>query len=116
MSCNATIGKFVVCFSLFAASAPSAFAATVTKAPVGTDLTAGASWLAPFISSGSNDMATWSGSVLGVGLTLGSSKQRSAISGSGAASDIAVSGVVNAVANSGYTPVTWGNLAKGYAR
>lgn len=116
MSCNATIAKFVVCFSFFAVSAPSAFAATVTKAPTGTDLTAGASWLAPSIPLGSNDMAAWSDSALGAGLTLGSSKQWSAISGSGAASDIAISGAVNAVANSGYTPVTWGNLAKGYAR
>jgi hypothetical protein len=115
MSCNATIAKFVVCFSLFAVSAPSAFAATVTKVPTGTDLTAGASWLAPFIPPDPNDTATWSGPALGSGLTLGSSKQWSAISVSGAASDIAISGAVNAVANSGYTPVTWGNLAKGYA-
>lgn len=115
MSCNATIAKFVACFSLFAVSAPSAFAATVTKAPTGTDLTAGASWLGG-AAPGTTDTATWSGSVLGAGLTLGSSKQGAAISVSGAASDIAISGAVNVLANSGYTPVTWGNLAKGYAR
>jgi hypothetical protein len=83
MSCNNTIAGFVVCFSLLAARAPSIFAANITKATTGTDLTAGASW--------TNGMAPGSG-------------------------DIAVSGAVNAVANSGYTPATWGNLAKGYAR
>jgi autotransporter-associated beta strand protein len=65
-------------------------AAPVTKSATGTDLTDGASWggTAP----GSGDIATWTGSSLGAGLTLGSSRSWSGIHVAGAASAIGVTG------------------------
>jgi autotransporter-associated beta strand protein len=65
-------------------------AAPITKSATGTDLTAGASWggTAP----GSGDIATWTGTSLGAGLTLGSSRSWSGISVAGAASAIGVTG------------------------
>ncbi len=73
------------------ALAPSAApAATITKAATGTDLTAGASWggTAP----GSGDIAAWSSTSLGAGLTLGSPRSWSGISVTGAAGAIGVTG------------------------
>lgn len=73
------------------ALAPSAApAATITKAATRTDLTAGASWggTAP----GSGDVATWTGSSLGAGLTLGTSSSWGGISVTSAASAIGVTG------------------------
>ena len=76
--------------ALFAFIATSSQAAPVTKSATGTDLTAGASWggTAP----GSGDVATWTGTSLGAGLTLGSSRSWSGISVAGAASAIGVTG------------------------
>jgi len=67
-----------------------AAAGIVTKGGTGTDLTAGASWggTAP----GSSDVATWTGSSLGTGLTLGSSSTWGGISVSGALTDIGITG------------------------
>jgi autotransporter-associated beta strand protein len=65
-------------------------ATPITKAATGTDLTAGASWggTAP----GSGDIATWAGTSLGAGLTLGTSRSWSGISVASAASAIDVTG------------------------
>ncbi len=95
MSRRTTIARFVVCFGLLAASAPFAFAATITKGNYGTELTVGANWTG-YTAPGPNDTATWSGSSLGAGLTLSSIPNPgttwSAINVLGAASDISISG------------------------
>ena len=52
-------------------SAPSAFAANLTKAATGTDLTAGASWSGA-AAPGTSDVALWDTGSLGTGLTLNS--------------------------------------------
>ncbi|MCF7731598.1 MAG: Ig-like domain repeat protein [Akkermansiaceae bacterium] len=65
-------------------------AAPITKAATGTDLTAGASWGGTAPASG--DVATWTSTSLGAGLTLGSSRSWSGISVAGAASAIDVTG------------------------
>ena len=74
-------------------------AATITKAATGTDLTAGASWggTAP----GSGDVATWSSTSLGAGLTLGTSSSWGGISVASAASVIAVAGAGTLTLGSG---------------
>jgi autotransporter-associated beta strand protein len=71
--------------------APSLPAAVVTKSATGTDLTAGASWggAAP----GAGDTATWLGSSLGVGLTLGSDVTWGAVDVEGALTAVGISGV-----------------------
>lgn len=68
----------------------SSQAATITKAITGTDLADGASWggSAPTAA----DTATWSGSSLGAGLTLGSAATWQGLTVTGAASDIDVTG------------------------
>jgi fibronectin-binding autotransporter adhesin len=65
-------------------------AAPVTKSATGTDLTDAASWggTAP----GPGDIATWTGTSLGAGLTLGSASSWSGISVAGAQSAIGVTG------------------------
>ncbi len=82
------------------ALAPSAApAATIIKAATGTDLTAGASWggTAP----GSGDVATWTGSSLGAGLTLGTSSSWGGISVTSAVSAIGVTGAGTLTLGSG---------------
>lgn len=64
---------------------------TITKAPAGTDLTAGASWTGG-VAPASGNMATWDSTSLGTGLTIGSSISWLGISAPSAASDIAISG------------------------
>ena len=87
--------KIPFLMGLLALCAPLVFdlpaqGATVTKAGTGTDLADGASWggSAP---SGS-DIAAWSGSSLGAGLTLGTGASWQGINVTGATSDISVSG------------------------
>ena len=82
-------------------TAPLAFGANLTKATTGTDLTAGASWVGS-VAPGSNDVAIWSGSSLGAGLTLGSSLSWQGINVAAAASNIGVTGAgVLTLGNSG---------------
>lgn len=71
--------------------AGSAQAAALTKADTGSDLNDPASWTEAATPTG-NDVATWSGSALGAGLTLGIDTNWFGISVSGAASDIDISG------------------------
>ncbi len=65
-------------------------AATVTKAPTGTDLTDGASWSGTAPTA--TDTATWTATSLGAGLTLGSAASWQGIAVSAAASNIDITG------------------------
>ena len=96
----ARIGSAII--SLTAVFAvPTAGAATITKATTGTDLTAGASWVGGS-APGAGDVAAWSGSSLGAGLTLGSSQSWQGISVAAAASNIGVTGAgILTLGNSG---------------
>ncbi|HTL73532.1 MAG TPA: autotransporter-associated beta strand repeat-containing protein [bacterium] len=64
---------------------------TVIKAASGTDLTAGASWTGS-VAPASGNIATWTGTSLGTGLTIGSSISWLGISAPSAVSDIAITG------------------------
>ena len=64
------LGLLAVLFVLFY-NLPPAFAANITKATTGTDLTAGANWTGA-AAPGSSDVATWDTGSLGAGLTLNS--------------------------------------------
>ncbi|HEX9047778.1 MAG TPA: autotransporter-associated beta strand repeat-containing protein, partial [Verrucomicrobiae bacterium] len=77
--------------SAMALAVPLAYAGNITKAGTGTDLTAGASWTGG-TAPGGLDVATWSSSSLGAGLTLGSAKTWGGISITAALTDIAVTG------------------------
>ncbi len=66
-------------------------AALIHKSASGTDLTAGTSWVGG-IAPGTSDIAEWSGSAWGAGLTLASSVSWGGIRVAGAASDINVTG------------------------
>ncbi|MCU0780449.1 MAG: autotransporter-associated beta strand repeat-containing protein, partial [Akkermansiaceae bacterium] len=68
----------------------TAHAATVTKAPTGTDLTAGASWGGTVPTA--TDTATWTATSLGAGLTFGSDASWQGIAVTGAASAIDITG------------------------
>ena len=71
---------------------PAVHAASIYKAPTGTDLTAGASWQGGTAPT-SADMATWTNGSLGASLTLGTSTAWVGISVSNsAASDIYLGG------------------------
>ena len=87
------LAKLVASACLIAACCSSAYAADITKAGSGTDLTAGASW-GGSTAPGAADNARWSGSSLGPGLTLGSSLgiQWSNIVVTGASGDIDIEG------------------------
>ena len=65
-------------------------AATITKAATGTDLTDGASWGGAAPTSA--DVATWTNTSLGAGLTLGTSSSWGSISVTGGLSSIGVTG------------------------
>ena len=75
-------------FSL-ALSAVPAHAAPATKAATGTDLTVLAAW---DVLPGSADVATWTGTSLGAGLTVGSNVSWSGIAISGALTNIGITG------------------------
>ncbi len=68
-----------------------ATAAPVTKDIAGTDLTVGTSWVGGNPPSGS-DVATWSGTALGAGLTLATSQSWQGIDVQGAAGAIDITG------------------------
>lgn len=72
------------------ALATAAQAAPITKSATGTDLTAGASWGGS--APGSGDIATWTSTSLGAGLTLGSPASWSGIGVAGAQSAIGITG------------------------
>jgi autotransporter-associated beta strand protein len=86
-SCASLLVRFWLLSSLLLATAQ---AAIVTKAATGTDLTSGASWggTAPTAA----DTATWSGTSLGAGLTLGSAASWQGVTVTGAASNIVITG------------------------
>ena len=88
MKNKATVRNLALCATIVFTL--NAHAATVTKAATGTDLTDGASWggTAPTATS----TATWSGTSLGAGLTLGSAASWQGITVTGAASDIEIIG------------------------
>ena len=92
MNSKTVLAKFIACSCLIAACATSAFAASITKDPAGTDLTLGASWTGG-TAPGASDAALWAGSSLGAGLTLGSAQAWGSIDVTGAASDISITGV-----------------------
>jgi len=77
---------------LAAASASSLQAAAITKSGTGTDLTAGASWTGS-AAPGSADVATWTSTSLGAGLTLATAKTWQGVDIQGALTDIQVTGV-----------------------
>ena len=70
---------------------PAVHAASIYKAPTGTDLTAGASWQGGTAPT-SADMATWTNAALGASLALGTSTAWSGIRVSNALTDIAIGG------------------------
>ena len=77
--------------ALLALAPCAAPAAPITKAATGIDLTDGASWTGGN-APGPGDIATWAGTSLGAGLTLGASKSWNGISVTNAASTIGVTG------------------------
>ena len=92
---NGSIAQAAIFTSaLTAANVTSLHAAAfygIYKAASGTDLTAGASWVGGAAPTSGN-MAHWTSSSLGSGLTLGSAGSWSGMSISGAATDIDISG------------------------
>jgi len=88
------------------ALASGARALTVTKVATGTDLTAGASWGGS--APGASDTATWAGTSLGTGLTLGSDVSWSAISMDGPLRDIDITGAGKITLGSGGSGVVAG--------
>ncbi|MBN8459891.1 MAG: autotransporter-associated beta strand repeat-containing protein [Verrucomicrobia bacterium] len=90
MKSKSTFRNIAACAALGITLTLTAGAATVTKAPAGTDLTAGASWggTAPTAT----DTATWTATSLGAGLTLGSPASWQGVAVTGATSNIDLSG------------------------
>lgn len=86
--------------ALLALAPCAALAAPITKAATGTDLTAGASWTGGNAPDSGN-VATWTGTSLGAGLTLGTSKSWSGISVAGAVSAIDITGAGTLTIGSG---------------
>jgi fibronectin-binding autotransporter adhesin len=84
-------GCALVALGLLLGFAGKANAATVAKAGTGTDLNAGASWTGAATPT-SADVATWTNTSLGAGLTIGANTSWLGISGSGALTDIGISG------------------------
>lgn len=62
---------FVLALLALTLATPATYAANITKAATGTDLTAGASWTGN-VAPGSGDVAVWDTGSLGTGLTLNS--------------------------------------------
>ncbi len=97
LAVNAPV-KMAACLSLFAACVPSAVDAGIaTKQATGTDLTGNVAgvWSGGAGANGSpasSDVAWWTSTSLGPGLTLGTSKTWAGISVSGATADIGISG------------------------
>lgn len=89
MKTKSRLNSIVLCATI--AFTMHAHAAPVTKAATGTDLTDGASWggTAPAAA----EVATWIGTSLGAGLTLGSDAAWQGIAVTGAASAVEISGV-----------------------
>ena len=93
-------------------------AATATKAATGTDLTGGAAgvWSGGSGANGSPasaDVATWTSSSLGAGLTLSTSNSWGGISVAGALTDISITGAGTLTNGSGGIALTNNNLALG---
>ena len=82
------LGLLAILFVLFH-NLPTAFAASITKATTGTDLTAGASWSGS-VAPGAGDVANWSTSSLGAGLTAGTSSWLGLAVGAGATDPIVI--------------------------
>ena len=87
---KAMIGALALC-AVAVFGLDTARAGTITKAGTGTDLTAGASWVGA-VTPIPADVARWTGTSLGSGLTLGADTEWLGLNVSGALTDIDISG------------------------